>query len=334
MATAPTIQSTNAVASKPTTYRIYYLALLLGMALTFSSLLLITIPEGPKFGLLKGVTRRVAEVHHRITQDTRPVDVAFLGSSHTWTAISDAQIQRELVSLGLSVRVSNLASTWMGRDLHLFYLKQLLIHKHPRLVVIEMTDHEFAFGHDLLPYVGELSDLFCCKPYLDPTFPSHFALFLKHKVNTTLELARHPWDETKSSEAPSEFGWLAVAKNWPQAPANDQAPNLRQILKYQAYSLTSAYGRSVVEQMAALAKQHNAKIAFIYLPVYEYALREPASGFDFYESKGPIITIPKEIASNSKYWFDESHINKVGAEAIAPKIAGSIHKILTSDTQR
>ena len=102
----------------------------------------------------------------------------------------------------------------MGRDLHLFYLKQLLIHKHPRLVVIEMTDHEFAFGHDLLPYVGELSDLFCCKPYLDPTFPSHFALFLKHKVNTTLELALTPWDETKSSEAPSEFGWLAVAKNW------------------------------------------------------------------------------------------------------------------------
>lgn len=315
-------------------YLTFYLALLLGISLTLGSLAQITIPEGPKFGRLKGVTHRVAEVNYRITHDSRPIDIAFLGSSHTWTAIADGQIERELNLLGADTTVANLASTWMGRDLHLFYLKKLLDQKRPRLVIIEITDHEYAFGHDLLPYVGESADIFCCNPYLDPTFPSHFALFLKNKVSTKLDLVKHPWNDSNHTPPAKDYGWLSVKRNWQQAIPNSDTPSLRQKIKYKAFALTSEYGKNVVKQMSELTKQHQIKIAFLYLPVFEYARQDPAIGFEFYKSIGPIITVPRDISSNSNYWFDESHINAFGAEKIAPRMAEAIHQILSDQEAR
>ena len=157
-------------------------AFILGLLLTLVVISLLQIPDAQRYDTLKGDMSRVGEVHQRIVSNPVPIDVAFIGTSHTWNGISDKDIQTQLGKHGDSVSVANIASSWKGRDLHLFFLRQLLANKKPRLVVIEVGYHEYPYGHGVLPYVGKISDLFCCKSYLDAQFPSHLALFFKQQI--------------------------------------------------------------------------------------------------------------------------------------------------------
>jgi hypothetical protein len=272
---------------------------------------------------------RIAVVHQRIANNTTPIDVAFIGTSHTWNSIADQELQRQLATLGADVSVANIGSSWMGRDLHLFLLKQLLEYKRPRLVVIEITDHEFAFGHEALPYVGNLSDLMCCRPYLDPEFPGHFALYLKNQVVAAVELLRRA-ETPQAAKSGKDFGWMAVDKVWKTPVPNSQPRTLKQRLKYKAYAWTGLYGLSAVEQMVGLAKEKGVKVAFLYLPVYEHALIDPANDLENFVKLGPVIKLPARIGRDPSLWFDDSHLNRTGAMMLTTAIAPDIRAQLDS----
>ena len=298
-------------------------AFVAGLLLVLTAISLLPIPQARRYASLEGDMRRLSAIRQRIQDDPTPIDIAFIGTSHTWNAVADQDLQRRLVNMGTHLSVANLGASWMGRDMHFFLLKELLESKHPRLVVIEIDEHEYAFGHLALPYVAEVSDLFCCKPYLDPQFPGHFGLYLKNQVVNGVDWMRHS-ETPVSSDPAGEFGWVALDQKWKNPTLNTQTQTLRQRLKYQAFAMTSFYGLGVVQQMFRLAQEKGANVVFLYLPVYEHAQKDPAVGLSSYTDLAPTIRLPLNIAKDPAFWANESHLNRDGAMALTAILAEKI----------
>jgi len=165
--------------------RIFYF--ILGCAIAVSAIFWVKFPKAERFASLGGDGARLGELDHRIEMNPKPIDIAFFGSSHTATGVADKMIEGLLGATGTPFSIVNFGTFYMGRDLQLFELKHLLSRRKPRLVVIEVTEHEYEFGHEHLPYIGDPSDLFCCKFYLDPYFPKHIALYLKLQATHALQ---------------------------------------------------------------------------------------------------------------------------------------------------
>ena len=95
-------------------------------------------------------------IYDRINRNPTPIDVAFIGSSHTIHAIQDKKIE-EL--LGQNLNITNLGYCRYGRNIEYLILKMLLEHKSPKLIVIEVHEDEEKNSHDIFPYLAETKDL-------------------------------------------------------------------------------------------------------------------------------------------------------------------------------
>lgn len=304
-----------------------------GLILALVVISLLPIPDAQRYGTLKGAMTRVNEVHQRIVENPAPIDVAFVGTSHTWNGIPDKEIQLLLAKQGVNISVANLASSWTGRDMHLFILRQLLTHKKPRLVVIELNEHEYPYGHNVLPYVGNVSDMFCCRPYLDPQFPGHFALFLKQQVVNAALLLHTPKTEDNPNSM-SNFGWMPLEKVLGTSETTNRPISLAQQLREKAYTMSAFYGLGVVKQMVKLAHANGADVVFLYLPEYQYANRDPVVPIEYYTKLAPVIKIPEHIGSDAALWDDPAHLNRKGALELAPTIAKDIREMILINSSR
>src|SRR5687767_9647068 len=74
--------------------------------------------------LTKDCEGRGAWMYRRIFERPEPVDVAFLGSSHTINGINDTLINQQLI--GKKMTACNLGYCRLGRDLQLVLIKHLI----------------------------------------------------------------------------------------------------------------------------------------------------------------------------------------------------------------
>lgn len=100
-------------------------------------------------------------IHDQIFSETNDVDIAFMGDSPLWWGIDTPHVQAELSRrLGRPAVVRSLCWTWSGVDAFYFIGKDLLEHRHVRMIVFcDMTGgtsqtahyqamHFFRFGDD------------------------------------------------------------------------------------------------------------------------------------------------------------------------------------------
>src|ERR1700730_19429388 len=89
----------------------------------FGVLLLLALvprPLSERFSTLRDDGLRLAEVYERVDQDLRPIDVAFIGTSHTMNGIDDRGIEETLATAGVGANVAHLGVMFPGRDLAVF----------------------------------------------------------------------------------------------------------------------------------------------------------------------------------------------------------------------
>src|SRR3954471_5395782 len=106
------------------------------------SVSLLPVSEEVRYASLRDDAEGLRWVHERIMRSREPIDVAFIGTSHTLMGVDDQSIQRQLALAAKTVNVVNLGVIWAGRDLHLLITRELLARKKPKLVVIEINEHE------------------------------------------------------------------------------------------------------------------------------------------------------------------------------------------------
>jgi hypothetical protein len=302
-----------------------------GVGLAGLVLALLPIPERARYDTLNQDAARLRYVYQRIVDSKTAIDIAFVGTSHIMNGVDDRDIERRLRDRNVDLKVANLGVIMPGRDLQLLMVRKLIDKKTPRLIVVEVDEHEPPYGHALAPYVEELTDVFCCKFFLDAHFPMSLLTFLQRQaVNIPLffRVGQVPMPATID-----EFGWMPIDRVWPAASTASAgvADTLQQRVREWAYRKTAWYGIDVVRRIKNLAQQNGIDVAFIYLPEYAYAGRSSVD-LRYYQALGSMILPPQEVVSNSLNYADGVHLNADGAKALVPFLAEQIAGLVIPPT--
>jgi hypothetical protein len=293
-------------------------------------------PVAERLATLHADGRRVAEVYERMAHDSNAIDVAFIGTSHIMNGIDDRGVEETLAGAGIHAKVTNLGTTWMGRDMHLFLTKELVASKRPQVVVLEINEHEPPYGHPLLPYVATASDIFCCRFLTDMNFPKMYLLFLKEQLYGGLSIFSTSSATPASSSKSWKYGWSPLDRDWdgqmPQKPSLGERIErlIGREARGTAYKISSDFGRQAVRQIVDLLKSNNIRIVFLYLPEYAYAAQPEPENLRFYSNLGPILLPPADLVADRRNWADFGHLNRGGALRLVPYLSGAIADVLTN----
>lgn len=293
-------------------------ALLAGAAALLVGLALLPIPDGPRLRAAERQDQRIRLVLDRIRINPTPIDIAFIGTSHTVSAIDDARLETALAA----GHVANLGTNWMGRDMHLFLLRELLTHKAPRLVVIEVNEREHPFGHVVLPFAGGLGEVLCCHAYLDPTLPRRLAAFLRQQA---LHAVAGAFPAEPSGPAFREdHTWMPLegTRSNPELDLNTSRHWLRTL------PVTQLYGLKTVERMAAMAKAGGVRLVFLYQPNYVHVAAPPHGTRAAYTALGSVLELPAELGSDPALWYDDGHLNRNGVRVLSPALAEGLRPLV------
>jgi hypothetical protein len=301
-----------------------------GFLMLILLLALVPRPLSERLTTLRGDGLRFAEVYERIARDPRPIDVAFIGTSHTVTGIDDRGIEEALARAGVRANVVNLGMVWRGRDMHLLLTKQLLANKAPQLIVLEINEHEPPYGHLLMPYVASASDMFCCRFWAELNFSQMFLLFLKEQFYGTLSMLWSPAPLSAGTPRALQYGWDPTDQTWDAETAHNMSlgDRLEKLMgsstRAATYKLVSSFGDEIVRQIVDLAHSRHVKIVFLYLPEYIYAADPRPENIRFYHDMGPVLVPPQSVVANRTNWGDFAHLNRSGALELVPHLSAAI----------
>ncbi|MBA4409199.1 MAG: hypothetical protein C0397_07240 [Odoribacter sp.] len=271
-----------------------------------------------------------AWIYDRINHNPAPIDVAFIGSSHTLHAIQEKKME-EL--LGQNFRVVNLGYCRYGRNIEYTILKMLLKHKSPKLIVIEVHEDEEKNSHDIFPYLAETEDLL-----LTPTlFNRDYFSDLFHGGSARLEYFKAKYIFRKKYPEPTSelYGYAATdrivsefeldenLKSW-QFRLSQTNPEI--IEKFQ-----SEFPLAYLKKMANIIQEKNIPIRFVYLPDSGSKLHKPKFA-SFYQDIAPLIIPPQGIFNDKSNWMDASHLNDKGSGVLSAWLAERIKSELCTDS--
>lgn len=264
-------------------------------------------------------------IWNRIFINPNPVDVAFIGSSHTMSAVQDSIINAGLRARGSRLSVANMGFCRGGRDLLYEISKDLILQKKPKLLVIEVTEREESSSHPDFPHLASRDNLF------NP--PSRNEQYFE----IMLTGLNHRWEYQKSRLFRSGF----IPDQYPVpdysyfghdhlADSGELANWKReQELRYKGVKDNWAvpYPEKWVSAIAGLARQHGVLVAFLYLPEYGSPVPRPLNS-SFYSEYGTTLFLPDSVLRNPANWTDPAHLNKDAAAVLAPYIITQIETLL------
>jgi hypothetical protein len=290
----------------------------------FSMLLLFTLPmdKGFFYRFIKGdCYGHGAYLWHRMAKNSAPIDIAFIGSSHTIHAVWESKIEDLLEKEGVSKPIiANLGYCRLGENFPYLILKDLLKYRKPRLCIFEIRPAPDAFSHPMFGYLADAEDVLCPEKLLHQRQLSD----LIHATNVRLQsVQNYLWTEKLDiiEGDTSQYGYGADTSRADKSNLSDLRK--RKEKKTKVLELTD-FPKKYIEKTMALAAQNQVKVAFLYLPEYGKNMENPPAFMEFYQQYGEVWLPPTSIFENMDYWMDEGHLNDRGAEEMAKWLAEKI----------
>jgi hypothetical protein len=323
---------------------------ILGAALA-CAIVAIWLPEDPyqRWQLLDGTIHANARwIYERCRFDPTPIDVVFLGPSRTMAGVNAPRLARALAARGLPSNVVNFSLPETGRNINLAVAEELFAHKQPKLLVIGVIEKPSRFGHSAFKYVadrrmivdpGYLSDANYFSDLIYLPF-RQMRLFAADLLPGGLGLAKEfdpahykgssidttgsvvlPDGRVKDGEDPASAAELARGVN--KLERAEHAPFLPDSLA----NLEFGDERHNVAQIVRLARQHGAKVAFLFLPYYSGP--SVVHGAQFYDRYGPILNAAF-IGQHAELFADYGHLTRQGARILTDWLIEPVAALLNA----
>jgi len=260
-----------------------------------------------------------AWIFDRITRNMTPIDIAFIGSSHTIHAIQDKRIEK---MLGTNDHLVNLGYCRSGRNLQFIFLKMLLEHKAPKVIVVEVYEDEEKNSSDMFPYLAETKDIFLTptlinRDYFSDIYNGALArleyfkakyVFNKRIMEPTTELYGYGAADRIGTEA--EFAKNVTA--WQKRLKRFEPESIEKI--------KMKYPIAYLSKMIRMIKEKNILVIFVYLPEYGSKLKRPKYA-EYYQNAGSLLIPPQFIFDDASNWMDDTHLNDKGSELLSEWMA-------------
>ena len=300
---------------------------------------------------------RLGWIYERVHFDPTPVDVAFVGTSHTMNGI-DAQRVAELMAAeglrtadGRCVTTTNLAVPEYGRNMHWLIARELLRSRPVKVLVLEVLENETRKAHPAFAQVAEAPDILGAPALLNLNYvhdmvrlpfrqatlaveslsPRQFGLKdrfdLKTYDGSTVDNTRYVNVDGKRitplrDHVMPEAELRRAAQQLAETKQLHMLPSTMDALEYKV-------PRHYVTALLDLARAKGVKVVFLYLPGFG---KPPAPVDDrLYRGRGPMIEV-NDILKRPAIWFDVHHLNAQGAEEASGAVAGKLAAVLTGDT--
>ncbi len=260
-----------------------------------------------------------AWIYDRISHNPARIDIAFIGSSHTIHAIQEKNLEE---ICGAGIHVANLGYCRYGRNLEYVFLRLLLNHKSPKVIVIEVHEDEEKYSHDIFPYLAETKDLL-----LTPT-PVNRDYFsdIFHGASARLEYIRARYIFRSEIPEPSEerygYGYSERIATKEELQENETAWQ-RRLQKSEFQSIEKIklkYPLKYLEKMTGLIREKNILLLFMYLPEYGSKLKSPKYA-GYYQNAATLLIPPSFIFDDETNWMDASHLNDKGSGLLSEWMA-------------
>jgi hypothetical protein len=278
-------------------------------------------------------------IYERIHFDATPIDVAILGPSRAQLGFSATAIEQDLAKQGKHAHVVNFALPGAGRDIQWAILDELFKAKSPKVVVLEVEDQPYPFGHFFYKYVAPAKAIvFPPTPFLHNylynlaylpirkfklfganLFPDLFGL---SKQFDPEHYARNRTDFTTSFIG--DLGKLVDMEHpVPRATllAQPRQPIPRTLVARALTRINGGEDHLFTQKIARDGKAHGAQLIFVYPPMFEGP--QTVSDEDFLKQFGPVLNYG-DLAPRDELFENWSHLNHAGAMNASARLADAI----------
>ncbi len=290
------------------------------------------------------VYARLGWVYERIHFDQTPIDVAFIGTSHTLNGVDAAAVNQELAAEGVRtadgrcIVTSNLAIPEYGRNLHWILARELIENRKVDTIVLEVFENETRKAHPVFEHVADERDILTAPmlvnigywhdlvrlPYrqlsvwFESLYPEDFGLKRRFDPRnydgSTVDNTRKVNVEGVSL-TPPRFKIAPKADLEWEAHRRAGLKNLHMLgerfEKYE-YVVPDTYVKDILD----LARRRGVKVVFLYLP----AFGQPPRPVDMRLYAGHEFLTANDIMSRTDYWYDVQHLNAPGAAALSQRL--------------
>jgi hypothetical protein len=262
-------------------------------------------------------------IYHRIYEDTLPIDVVFIGSSHTMCGINDSVVQKALDERGWHLQVSNMSFCRSGRDIDYVILKDLMQHKKPKWLVLEVKTEEPELGHPDFGYIADIGDILMPTVIINQSYFSDLAnaytvrlnyiqdIFSRKNYNTPYEaphlafLRANRIADTSVLYAGARFRWNRYYSHTRSAWSD---------------RIMTRYPKSYVKRIIDLAKSNDVKVVMLYIPDFGYPYHKPKE-LNYYRQMADVMLMPDSFFDDEKNWMEDIHLNCSAAAILSDSVA-------------
>jgi hypothetical protein len=298
------------------------------------------LPENDyqRWQLQDGMGGRLRWIYERIHFDPKPIDIAILGPSRAQLGLSAEAIEQDLAERGKHANVVNFAIPGAGRDIQWAILDELWKAKSPKVVVLEVEDQPYPFGHFAFKNVAPAGAVvFPPTPFLHNylynlaylpvrkaelfganLFPDLFGL---SKQFDPEHYAQNRTDYTTSFVGEGKL--VDMEHPVPRATllAEPRLPVPRTLVARALTRINGVEDHLYIRKIAAEAKAHGVQLVFVFIPTFNGS--EAISDVDFLKQFGPVLN-DGDLAPRDELFENWSHLNHAGAMIASARLADAI----------
>jgi hypothetical protein len=270
---------------------------------------------------------RGAWMYRRIFESEKPVDLAFLGSSHTINGINDTLINQQLAASSSNMVTCNLGYCRLGRDLTYILIKHLLEQKKTKIFIVEVLPDEQPHSHPVFPYLAGIEELVPPKTILNRSYLGNiYNASVARLMYIRQDLYKEPYTYKYGLREDAGFTTNTF-------PADTNALNIKKESLYKmrhkshtwTRNINMPYPRAWLANINALVKKNNVRLVFLYIPPYGSPEPVPIE-MKTYLQYAPVWIPPDSIFNNKGNWYDVGHLNLKGANTLSTWVAGKIQE--------
>jgi hypothetical protein len=281
---------------------------------------------------------RLGWIYERIHFDPKPIDIAIVGPSRAQLGLSAAAIEQDLAQQGKQANVVNFALPGAGRDIQWAILDELFKAKSPKVVVLEVEEEPYPFGHFFFKSVAPAEAIvFPPSPFLHNylynlaylpirkvklfganLFPDLFGLSKQFDPG---RYAQNRTDYSTSFMAEGKLVDMEHPVSRAVLLAEPREPVPRTLVARALTRLNGGEDHHFTEKIARDAKAHGAQLVFVHLPMFEGP--QTVNDEDFLKQFGPVFNYG-DLAPHDELFENWSHLNHAGAMNASARLADAI----------
>lgn len=273
-------------------------------------------------------------IYRRLYEVDAPVDVAFVGTSKTMCNVNDSLLEYRLLhDHGRSLRIANFGVCRMGENLHWIIARDILQHKGPRHLILEVSTEMATNSHFHFPYMATAGEALGAPLWANSDYLADLTNLAWNRLVYQRERLLGIEREFPDRILDSLHSFLVVGKDG-LADSTEMAathsrrmerlsPGLPTGIKRWIYDAETQPPKHYFRAIAELCKQHGTQLALLYLPIYGTEQMPPLESA-FLQSLGPVWIPPDSVFGNPNLYFDNSHLNMQGARNLSDWLAAKV----------